>query len=822
MIRVGAVLGDLKYAVRRMLRAPGFTAVAIASLALGIGANTAIFSVINAVVLTERPFEDPQELVEIYEEEDEFPFGVFSHPDFRDLRDGTTEVFSGVSEARFAFVQTDVEGGVELLSAQLVSGNFFSLSGIRPHVGRLFSEEDDVAPGAHWVAVLGYGFWERVFGSDPGVIGTEIRLNGRLYEVLGVTQPEYLGDMRVLTPQVYVPIMMVNELNPSSYDQLESRDSHSLFVRGRIRPGVGSPQIEAALERTAVDLRAEYPDSWGPDRGFLTLPTDDVIIYPAIDEILVPALGVLMGVVGLVLLIACANLASFLLARATDRKKEIAIRLALGAKRSALVRQLMAETTLLALLGGGAGIVLAHVGLNGFLAADLPLPLPITLDLAPDATVLTFTLGVSIIAGMLFGLAPALQATNPDVARTLKDEGTGGGRPKKWTLRNALVVGQVAVSLVLLIGAGLFLRSLSASQSIDPGFGKDPAGILSIVMPLERYDSEAEAQLFRESLMREIGRLPGVTAVGSIDRMQLDPLNHQGFSFNIDGMEPPPGRTAQSATRASVSPGFFQAVGIDLLRGRNFSEIDEADGVAVAIVNQTFVNRYWSGEDGVGKMLRSGSGDSEIQIVGVVSDSKVESLSEGPTAQIFLPVSQDFSTSSNIIAKTTGDPVRLLRSMFEAGRALDPELIVFEMKTMDRLLDVRLLPARLSAFLSIAFGILAATLACLGLYGVVSFAVASKTREVGIRMSLGADRTSVVSLLVKQGLGMVAVGGILGLILAGFASGVLSQFLFGVEPLDPVAFSAAPGLLAVVAILAAWIPARRASRVDPVRALRSD
>jgi putative ABC transport system permease protein len=817
---IRALAGDFKYALRRMLRAPGFTAVAVASLALGIGANTAIFSLVNAVLLTGKPYQNPEELVEIYTTADGIPYGVFSYPDFRDLREATTEVFAGISAAEFAFVQTDVVGGVKVITAELVSGNFFEVSGVRPHLGRLFTGTDDVAPGAHWVAVLGYGYWESMFGADPGVVGTDIRLNGRLYEVIGVTQPEYQGDMRVLTPDLYAPMMMANELNPSSTDQFEARDSHSIFVRARLNEGVGLPRVEAALERTASDLRAEYPGSWTPDESFLLIPTEDVIIFPAVDKVLVPALSVLMGVVGLVLLIACANLASFLLARATDRRKEIAIRLALGARRSILVRQLMAETTLLGLLGGGAGVLLANLGLNALLTADLPLPLPITLDLAPDGTVLLFTLGVSILAGILFGLAPALQATNPDVAPTLKDEGTGGGRPKKLTLRNALVAGQVAASLVLLVGAGLFLRSLRASQSIDPGFGMEPAAILTIDTPLTRYESRAEAQLFTEALMETIGTLPGVTAVGSIDRMQLDPLNSQEFGFNIDGIDPPPGRMGQSVARASITPGLFEAVGMELLRGRDFSELDRADGVPVAIVNQTFVDRFWPEGNGVGEMLRSG--DREIQIVGVVRDSKVGSLSEGPTAQIFLPVGQRFSSSWNIIARTTGEPTRLLRSMFEAGRALDPELMVFQMKTMERLLDVRLLPARLSAVLSIAFGVLAATLACLGLYGVVSFAVASKTREVGIRMSLGADRSSVVSLMLRQGLGMVVVGGILGLIMAGLLAGVLSQFLFGVDPLDPIAFTAAPGLLVFVSILAAWIPARRASRIDPVRALRAD
>jgi len=820
MTTMSALMGDLKYAVRRMLRSPGFTAVAVVSLALGIGANTAIFSLVNSVVLAERPFGEVEELREVYISSPDFEYGAFSYPTFRDFRDGTGEAFEGVAAARISLVQRDTGDGLDMLAAQLVSGNYFGLAGIEPQVGRLFTPDDDASPDAHPVVVLGHSYWTRAFGADPEIVGSDIRLNGRAYEVIGVVQPEYEGEM-FLEPAIFAPMMMTNHLSPSSVDQLESRGWQSIFVRARLEDGVTRAQLNTTLARWSTDMRTEQPDRWNEQVRAIAVPTADVILYPAVDRVLVPALGILMAVVGLVLLIACANLASFLLARATERKKEIAIRLALGARRIELIRQLLVETVLVAVVGGGLGALLAEFGLSALMSADLPLPLPLSMDLSPDLTVLAFTFGVSLLAGLLFGLAPALQATNPDVAPTLKDESTGS-MPKRFTLRNVLVVGQVAVSLVLLVGAVLFLRSLQAGTSVDPGFGAQPTAILSIVTPSERYGSVEQTRLTVNRIMERVEALPGVRAVGLIDRMQLDPVNSSSWTVNVPGVEPPAGQSGFGIPQATVSPGLFDAMGIEIVAGRGFTSTDDEEAEDVVMVNRTFAERFWPGESALGRTVLVGGDRSEATVVGVVADSKVQSLGEDPRPQIFDPYAQNFGTAPHIVARTSGDAEALLPQAFEAARAVDPELIVWEMKTMDRHLEMRLLPARLSALFSIAFGALAATLACIGLYGVVSYAVASKTREVGIRMSLGAERGTVVRMLLKEGLSLVLVGGVIGMGLAALASGAVSGFLFRVDPLDPVAFTAAPALLIVVAFLSAWIPARRASRVDPVRALRSE
>jgi len=820
MMAMGAMIGDLRYAFRRMLRSPGFTAVAVVSLALGIGANTAIFSLVNALVLSERPFDDVEELREIYLSSDEFEFGVFSYPAFRDFRDATTDVFEEVGAARVTAAQMDADDGVEVVAGQIVSGNYFQMAGIEPYLGRLFTPEDDVSPDGHPVVVLSYGFWERAYAADPGVVGTDVRLNGRAYQVIGVMQPEYEGEL-LLEPSIYATMMMTNHLNPSAVDQLEAWGWQSIFVRARVADDVGEAQVEAALARWSADMLAAHPERWTEDVGTIAIPTEDVIMYPAVDRVLVPALGVLMGVVALVLLIACANLASFLLARATDRRKEVAIRLAMGARRIELVRQLMVETLVLAVIGGTLGAILADFGLKAFMGIDLPLPLPLAMDVRPDPTVLVFTFGVSLLAGVLFGLAPAFQATNPDVAPTLKDESTGS-MPKRFTLRKALVVGQVSASLVLLVGAILFLRSMQAGASIDPGFGHEPTGILSIVTPVSRYGGEEEARVVVEEIMDQIAQIPGVQDVGLTHLVPLDPVSSSSSTVNVAGFDPPPNQNGHRADRKTVSPGAFAAMGIEILEGRDFTTADDEESEGVRIVNRTFAENFWPGESAVGRTVMLGSERTEFTIVGVVSDVRSRSLSEPPPMQIFEPYAQNFTTSAYIMARTTGDADVLVNQMFAEARAVDSEVIVWEMKTMERHLEMRLLPARLSAIFSIAFGALAAALACIGLYGVVSYAVASKTREVGIRLSLGAERGSVVRMLLRQGLALVVVGGVIGMVLAGLSSGIVSNFLFGVEPLDPVAFTVAPALLAALAFLAAWIPARRASRVDPVRALKSE
>ena len=554
----------------------------------------------------------------------------------------------------------------------------------------------------------------------------------------------------------------------------------------------------------------------------MVLPLTDVLLFPPMDVFIRAAAWLLTAVVGLVLLLACMNLASFLLARALDRHKEIAVRLALGASRGSLVRRLLTETTLLGLLAGGAGIGLAVWLLDLLASADLPLPIPVALDLRLDGIVLAFTVGVSIVAGALLGLVPALQSTRQDVSGALRSESAGGGQPGQLRWRNALVIAQLTISLVLLVGAGLFLRSFQQVQSVDPGFGREPTALLTFLTPATRFTPD-EARVYTRRLLDRFRELPGVDAVGAISNLHLNPLSTSTSDFNVAGFEPPSDHGAFIADRAEVDPGFFEAAGIEILRGRNFGDADRPETQPVVIISEAMARRFWTDGDAVGRLVRRRDDeDPPWLVVGVASDAKVRTLGEAPRNMVYLPYSQQLARSLTVVARTSTDPDRTALTLLTAGRAVDPDLWVFETKTMDRHLAVMRLPQQLSAFVLSAFGVLALALAAVGLYGVVGYAVSRRTREIGIRMALGADGPRVVRLLVAGGLRLVVVGSALGLALAVAATRLLGGLLFEVDTLDPLTFVGVPLVLGAAALLAAWLPARRASRVHPVTALRTD
>jgi predicted permease len=704
----------------------------------------------------------------------------------------------------------------------MVTGNYFPTLGIEAELGRTILPEDDVAPGAHPVVMLGHGHWLKSFGGDPGVIGRETRIGGRPYTIIGVAPADYEGHFRGLAPAFFLPRMMLNEVSPAHYDQLEARGDHGTFVKGRLRPGVTLARAQTAADAVAERLRESAIEDWDPQARFLFVPTSDVILYPPFDRFVRAAAWLLMVVVGLVLLMACVNLASFLLARAIDRRKEVALRIALGASRGRLVGQLLTETLLLAFCGGIAGVALGQGLLAVLLGADLPLPLPLTLDLSLDATVLGFSLLLSALAGLLLGLAPALQTTNPNVSVTIKDETAGVGRSGGFTLRNALVVIQVATSMILLVGAGLFLRSFQRIQTVDPGFGREPSAILTVMLPGTRYSDE-EGTRFEKRLEERLLQVPGVTAVGVTSNLHLNTLNTQNMSVNVDGIEPPEGRDSHMVDRATVSAGFFGAAGVRILRGRNFEENDLPDSPPVAIVNQAFVEKFWPGQDALGRMIRRpDEGDEDLMVVGVAATAKIRSLGEAPRPFVYVPFSQRYTSFLTVVVKTAADPERTAIDVLAAARELDPQLWVWESKTMARHLGIVLLPARLSALLLSAFAAVALALASIGLYGIVSYSVSQRSREVGIRMSLGADGGSVVGMLLGSGLKLVGVGAAAGILASFAATPVLASLLFGIRPTDVVSFVGMPLLLIAIATLSAYIPARRASRVDPVRALRAE
>ncbi len=813
---------DVRDGVRSLARRPAFTAVAVVSLALGIGANTAIFSLVNAVILRDSPIERPEEVVNLYLHQASFAYSSFSYPDFEDVRDGTTEVFSHIGASQFAPAHIDRAegGGVGIVPAEAVTGNYLPMLGIEAALGRTLLPSDDVSRGGHPVVMLDYRYWQTAFAGDPDVVGREMRAGGRAYTVVGVGPPDFTGTVRGFTPAFYAPYAMVEEL--VGVRTFDNRGNHALFVKARLRPGVALPEAEAAVGAVAAQLTRDRIENWDPAGQFVLLPLTDVLLFPPMDVFIRAAAWLLTAVVGLVLLLACTNLASFLLARALDRRKEIAVRQALGASRASLVRRLLTETTLLGLLAGGAGTGLAVWLLRLLATVDLPLPIPVTLDLRLDGRVLAFTLGVSLVAGALLGLVPALQSTRPDVAGALRSESAGGGQPGQLRWRNALVVAQLTISLVLLVGAGLFLRSFQQVQSVDPGFGREPTALLTFLTPATRFTPD-ESRVYTRRLLDRFRELPGVEAVGAISRLHLNPLSTRTSDFNVAGFEPPDDRGAFVADRAEVDPGFFEAAGIEIVRGRNFSDADRPDTQPVAIISEAMARRFWEDGDAVGRLVRRPDDDDPPWlVVGVAADAKVRTLGEAPRNLVYLPYSQRLARSLTVVARTSTDPERTALALLRAGREVDPDLWVFETGTMDRHLALMRLPQRLSAFVLSAFGVLALALAAIGLYGVVSHGVSQRTQEIGIRMALGADGARVVRLLVAGGLRLVVAGGALGLVLALVAARLLGGLLFEVDTLDPLTFVGVPLVLAAAALLAAWLPARRASRVHPVTALRTD
>lgn len=810
---------DLRVAMRRLLKRPGFTIIAIFSVGIGIGANTAIFSLVNAIAVRKVPLDRPAELVDVYKSMEGFTHGPLSFPDLRDLEQQTGDAFSAVAAFRLAVAQVDLNGTFEPITGELVTGNYFSMLGLKPTLGRTLLPSDDVAPGAHPVVVISHEYWQRRYGSDPRVVGQSIRLNAQPYTIVGVGPREYRGGLRVMSPGFYASRMMVAQLNPSSRDELQQRGNQGVFVKARLKPGVSTVQATSVLDRLARTLRAAYPDQWRSANSFPLVASADVIMNPMIDRVLVPAAILMMAVVGLVLLIACANLASFLLAQAADRRREVAVRLALGAGRGRLVRQFLTETVLLAVLGGAVGLALAVVLLKALVNADLPLPLPLSLDLSLDPLVLGFSLALTGIAGLAFGLAPALQATRPDVASTIKDESVGAGRGRAVSLRGSLVVVQVAVSLVLLVGSALFLRSFRARLDIDPGFGSAPAVVAQLQVPTTNRTPE-QARNFFEQLRTQVAALPGVVSVGLTDDLQLNALNNQSTEVIVPGVDPPPGRGGHSVDHARVTPGFFDAAAVRVVAGRAFDESDRAEGNPVAMVSEAFVRKFMPGGSAIGRTFRSG--ERELTIVGVAADSKIRTLGEDPIPFLYRAYAQSPVTGMTIVARTQGRAEATIPAVLEVARKLDPDVVVMEAKTMERHLAGSLLPHRLGAWVISAFGTLALLLASIGLFGVVSYAVSTRAREVGIRIALGANAEQVVRLMMGGGMRLVGIGAVIGLALSAAAARLLSGVLYGVNASDPIAFVVAPAVLIGVAVAAAWIPARRVTRIDPVRAIRAD
>ena len=813
---------DLRFALRTLRKTPGFTAVALLSLGLGIGANTAVFSVVNAILLRDLPFHAPRELVNVYRDRARGSFDPVSFPDFRAVQEATGDIFSSLGGFQYGLTQREGEEGVEPLVVEMVTGGYFPLLGIKAALGRVLLPEDDNAPGAHPVVVLGYRYWREAFGASQDVVGQSLRLGGRSYTVVGVAPPEFPGSRRGVAPHLFAPLSMIGDLMPLGGDPLESRGWNAFFPVGRLRSSASLLQLRATLAGVSADLHETVPEAWPTGDSLLAVPTGDVVFDPATDRMVVSANVLAMSLVGLVLLVACANLASFLLARALDRRREVALRLALGATRGRLLRQFLTETLVLGVLAGVMSVPLALWFLRLGMALTLSSPLPVALDLSFDRVVLGFTTVVALAAGILVGLLPALRGTRPEVSPTLKDSVPGGDGPGILAVSRMLVAGQTAVAVVLLVAAGLFLRSFEATRDIDPGFGREPTALLSFMVPSPAYSQE-EGRGLLESLEEEARGMPGVSRVGMISNIHLNTVNAMILDVNVDGAPPPGGRSAHPVDFTSVDGDFFGAAGISLLEGRLFDQGDRADQRPVAIVNEAMARRFWADESPLGRTVRvEVPGFRDLTVVGVVSTAKIHSLGEAPTPFLYLPYAQEYNAWVSLLAVTREDPAGTARRLYRLARERYPQLVVTASTTLEEHIGILLLLRRLSAVLSGVLAAIALGLAVMGLYGVVGYAVARRSREMGIRMSLGAEPRSLVALQLRKGLGLVVVGGMLGLVVARGAAQAVAGFLFGVSAWDPPTYLGAAVLLAVAASLAAYFPARRASRVDPVHALRQD
>jgi predicted permease len=827
-----SVLRDLKYAARGFRNNPGFAAVVILTLGLGIGSNAAIFSLMDQVLVRALPVRDPHRLVLLDGpgafRGRTFNTMTFSYPMYADFRE-KNEVFSGVL-ARFPASMTVVwNGHAERVSGELVSGNYFEVLGVSPAWGRVFTAADDRTPGGHPVAVLSHGYWLRRFGGDPSVLNRTLVANGHPLTIVGVSAPGFNGLQVGGNADLMVPLMMKAQMTPT-WNDLDNRRSRWLTVLGRLRPGVSPEQAEVQLnvlyrqinqqEMEAISDVSESFRKRFVEKHLEVLPGGRGL--SDLRQQFSTALVVLMCMVGVVLLIACANVANLLVARAASRHKEIAVRLALGASRMRIVNQQLVESLLLAGCGAVVGLLLASWTGTLLLAAMPGTESARALSATPDGRVVLFTLVLAVITAVTFGVAPALHATRRAAASTLRDEAgsvAGGGRQAR--MRRGLVVGQVAMSMVLLAGAGLFARSLYNLRSVHPGFVIDRLLIFSIDPTLSGYVQARTQRLF-DDLQQELSAVPGVRSV-SMSEMGILSGDQWGMTVRVDGYEAKEGEDMNPSVDG-IGPGYFNTTGIPLVAGREFTEKDVLGAPRVAIVNETMARRYWADTSPIGRRIAFGrDATADIEIVGVVKDVRSLDLREPQPRFIYLPYRQnDAVTQLTYYVRAAGDVASTATAVRQAVQRLDPNLPVYGLKTMEVQVGESLFVERMVAALSVVFGGLATLLAALGLYGVMSYAVARRTREIGVRMALGAERRGVLWLVLKEVALLGVLGVSAGLIAAFDLSRRVESQLFGITPNDPMTLAAGGSLLLLVALTAGFIPARRATKIDPILALRAD
>lgn len=814
-----SLVQDVRLALRKLRHQPAFTVTAMAVIGLGIGANTAIFSIVNAVLFRPLPYEEAERLVRVFtnEKSSDEPSSV-SYPDFLDYRKLTTHL-EGAAAVETAIYTLGTEDGAEAVMVEVMSANFFALTGLEPVLGRSYLPEEDEPGASAPVAIISHHAWVRRYGGDPGIIGRDIRLNGQSITIVGVGPDDFTGTLVGLTTEFWVPFGTAAALEPDRLESMTMRGARGLFVYARLRDHVEPEQTEAGFNVLATSLGTEYPET-NADRTVTVIPVNDVRLHPIIDGFLYPIAALLMAVVGVVLLVACTNLANILLVRATSGAKEVAIRMALGSSRQRIVTQLLVESCLLGLLGGAVGLIIAVLVARLIVSFHPPLPVPIAIDLSLDRFVLLFALGLSLLTGIVFGMMPALRGSRPDLISTLKDNARSinvGGR--RFGVRNILVVTQIILSTVLLVGAGLFVRSLRNAQMVHPGFRTDGVALATFDVSRAGYETWESGTTFFQQYAEHINALPGVTSVALAQRLPLG-LSVATRSMSARDMDIPADGSMPEIDYLIVDDRFFQTMDIPVIRGRGFGATDSRDSPKVAVVTEALARAFWNSVDVVGEEIVLGHADNSRVVVGVTADIKVRTLGEAPRPLLYVPFAQQYTEMMTVLATTSRDPSTLVGAMREELRAMDPNIPMFEAKTIRQHLAVTMFAPQMGAALISAFGALAMTLAAIGLYGVIAVSVAQRTREVGVRLALGAARHDVIRLIMQQGLGLTGLGLVLGLVASTIVNRALTGFLIDVPSFDPVTYVAVSAVLLFVAAVASYVPARRAAGIEAQTALR--
>lgn len=816
---------DVRHGARVLLKSPSFSAVAVLSLALGIGANTTIFTVVNAVLLHPLPVEDISRLVEVDTIDSKTQVGFAGATklglSFRNFQDYQQQngVFTGIT--CFVPVPLTWSGGAEprQVIGQLVSANYFDVLGLRPAIGRFFLPDEDTRLSGNNVAVISYSLWANKLGADKDAVGKTLTLNAMPYTVIGVAPKGFKGTFTFASAeQIWIPTSMYPQvLTGFGKEFFNDRRFLNALAVGRLKPEMGLRQAEASLKTIAAKLEKDFPkDNAG--RSIALTPLTEAAVGVNVHDQVALAGTMMMTVVGLVLLIACANLANLLLARAARREKEMGLRAALGASRPRLIRQMLTECILLALFGGAAGLAIAYVGRTVLWSFRPPFIQQNDIDLSFDLRVLLFTLGVSIFTGLLFGLAPAFRASIPDLAETLKLGGRGGsvgwGRNK---VRGLLVVSEIALSVVALIGAGLFIRSMRDAQKMDPGFESKNLFMLAFDLGALHYD-EGRGQQFLRSAIERANSTPGAKAAAVASNFPLG----GGFARTVfpEGEDESTGYRGTLTQLDDVSVGYFDALRIPLLRGRRFTDADRKETARVAIINEAMAKKFWPNQEAIGKRFHFFGDTGLLEVVGIVRNSVVNAIGEVPPPLVYLPVTQDYAPAATIQVQTTGRPEAVIAGVRAQIQSLEPNLAITNVQTIQQIIDQGLWAPEMGAALLALFGGLGLVLAAVGVYGVLAYSVTQQTREIGIRMAMGAERSHVLGLIVGQGLKLTAAGLVLGVLVALALTRQLSSLLFGVSAYDPWAYGSVVLILVFVALLACYIPARRATRVDPLVALR--